>query len=40
MGEYIKIDLRETRWKSMDGIDLAQEKWRALVSMAINIRVP
>jgi hypothetical protein len=40
--DNIKIDLRETGWDDMDWIDLAQDRdqWRALVNMAINLRVP
>jgi hypothetical protein len=36
------MDLREMRWDGMDWIDLAQnrDKWRALVNMVINLRVP
>jgi hypothetical protein len=38
----IKIDLKETGWDGMDWIDLAQDKnkWRALVYMVMNLRVP
>jgi hypothetical protein len=38
----IKIDLGDTRWSSMDWIDLAQDRdqWRALVNMVMNFRVP
>jgi hypothetical protein len=38
----IKMDLRETGWDGMDWIDLAQDrdKWRALVNMVMNLRVP
>jgi hypothetical protein len=38
----IKMDLREIGWGSMDWIDLAQDrdKWRALVNMVMNLRVP
>jgi hypothetical protein len=37
-----KIDLRETGWSGMDWIDLTQvrDKWRALVNMVMNFRVP
>jgi hypothetical protein len=41
--DNIKIDLRERGWDSMDWIDLAQDrdnKWRALVSTVMNLRVP
>jgi hypothetical protein len=38
----IKMDLREIGWGGMDWIDLAQDRdhWRALVNMAMNLRVP
>jgi hypothetical protein len=40
--DNIKIDLRELRWDGVDWIDLAQDrdKWRALVNMVMNLRVP
>jgi hypothetical protein len=40
--DNIKMDLRETGWDDMDWIDLNQnrDQWRALVNMAINLRVP
>jgi hypothetical protein len=36
------MDLREIRWRVMDWIDLAQDrdKWRAVMSMVMNLRVP
>jgi hypothetical protein len=38
----IKMDPREIEWDGMDWIDLAQvrDQWRALVNMAMNLRVP
>jgi hypothetical protein len=38
----IKMDLREIGWSGMDWIDLAQDRdrWRALVNMVMNPRVP
>jgi hypothetical protein len=38
----LKMDLRKIRWDGMDWIDLAQERerWRALVNMVMNLRVP
>jgi hypothetical protein len=38
----IKMDLREIGWGDMDWTDLAQDrdKWRALVNMLMNLRVP
>ena len=38
----IKMDLQEVGCRSMDWIDLAQDKgrWRALVNAVMNIRVP
>jgi hypothetical protein len=40
--DNIKIDLRETGWDGMDWIDLVRDrdKWRALVSTVMNLRVP
>jgi hypothetical protein len=40
--DNIKIDLREIEWDGMDWFDLAQDRdqWRALVSTAMNLRVP
>jgi hypothetical protein len=36
------MDLREIGWDGMGWIELAQDrdKWRALVKMAMNLRVP
>jgi hypothetical protein len=38
----IKLALRELGWGNMDWTDLAQnrDKWRALVNMIMNLRVP
>jgi hypothetical protein len=40
--DNIKMRLREIGWGSMDLIDLAQDRdqWRALVNMAIKLRIP
>ena len=41
-GDNIKMDLQEVGCGGMDWIKLAQDKdrWRALVNMMMNIRVP
>jgi len=38
----IKLNLQEVKCKGMDWIDLAQDKerWRALVNVVMNLRVP
>ena len=38
----IKMDLQEVGWEGVDWIDLAQDRdrWRALVSAVMNLRVP
>jgi hypothetical protein len=38
----IKMDLRKVGWGGMDWINLAQDRdrWRALVSAVMNLRVP
>jgi hypothetical protein len=38
----IKMDLREVGWGGIDWVDLAQDRdrWRAVVNMAMNLRVP
>ena len=40
--DNIKIDLQEVGCRSMDWIDLAQDRdgWRALANMVMSLRVP
>jgi hypothetical protein len=40
--DNINIDLRKIVWSGMDLCDLApsRDQWRALVNMAMNLRVP
>jgi hypothetical protein len=40
--DNVKMDLREIGWDGMDWINLAQDRdrWRALVSTVMNLRVP
>jgi hypothetical protein len=40
--DNIKMDLQEVGWDGMDWIDMAQDrvKWRALVNVVMNLRVP
>jgi hypothetical protein len=40
--DNIKMDLTEIGWDGMDWIDLAQDRdrWRALVTTVMNLRVP
>jgi len=42
MGDYIKIDLQEMECGGAGWIKLAQDKdrWRALVIVVMNLRVP
>jgi hypothetical protein len=40
--DNIRLDLREIRWEVVDWIHVTQDrdKWRALVNMVMNLRVP
>jgi hypothetical protein len=40
--DNIKLDLGEIVWSGMDWIGLAEDrdKWRALVNVVMNLRVP
>jgi hypothetical protein len=40
--DNIKLDLQKVGWVGMDLIDMAQDRdrWRALVSAVMNLRVP
>jgi hypothetical protein len=40
--DNIRMDLGEVRWGDVDWIGLAQDRnrWRALVSSVLNLRVP
>jgi hypothetical protein len=40
--DSIKIDLREIGWNGMDCIDPAKDRdqWKAIVNMAMKLRVP
>jgi hypothetical protein len=40
--DNIKMDIQEVRWVGMDWIDMAwdRDRWRALINVAMNLRVP
>jgi hypothetical protein len=40
--DNIKMNLQEVGWGGMDWIDMAQvrDRWRAVVSVVMNLRVP
>jgi hypothetical protein len=40
--DNIKMELRETEWKGVGWMNVAQDRdqWRAFVNMVMNLRVP
>jgi hypothetical protein len=38
--DNIKIDLVEIGWRGTDWIDLVQNRWRTLVDVVLNLRIP
>jgi hypothetical protein len=34
------MDIQKVGWGDMDWIELAQDKWRVLVTAVMNLRVP
>jgi hypothetical protein len=40
--DNIKMDITEIEWSGMDWIDMAEDRdrWRVLVNMIMNLRVP
>jgi hypothetical protein len=42
MEVYFQNDIKEMEWGGLDWIDLSQdrERWRAVVSAVMNLRVP
>jgi hypothetical protein len=40
--DNIRMDLGEVEWSDVDWIDLAQDRnrWRAVVNLVLNLRVP
>jgi hypothetical protein len=41
-GDNIDMDVKEVGWRSMDWIDLAEDRdrWRAVVNAVMSLRVP
>ena len=42
LGDYIKMELKDMGWINVDWVDVAGDwdKWRAVVYMVMNRRVP
>jgi hypothetical protein len=38
--DNIRMDLVEVGWGDVDCIDLSRDRWRAIVNLLLNLRVP